>query len=172
MLVILKFLQSLIKTLHSEGTPTQIAAGIAIGSALGLTPLVNLHNVVIIVALVMLNVSFGAGLLGMAIFAPAGFLLDPIFDRLGHWLLTGVPALKPMWTWLDNSPFLALSNLNNTVVVGSLLGWLLLVLPIYFLSRYLVIRYRASFGEWLRRTRIYNVIAASQVYNVYRWFSP
>ena len=72
MLVILKFLQSLIKTLHSEGTPTQIAGGIAIGAALGLTPLVNLHNVVILVALVMLNVSFGAGLLGMAIFAPVG----------------------------------------------------------------------------------------------------
>jgi uncharacterized protein (TIGR03546 family) len=171
MLVILKFLQSLIKTLHSEGTPTQIAAGIAIGSALGLTPLVNLHNVVIVVALVMLNVSFGAGLLGMAIFAPVGFMLDPVFDRLGHWLLT-MPALQSMWTWLDNSPVFALSNLNNTVVVGSLFGWLLLFVPIWALSHYLVVKYRVSFGAWLHRTRLYNVIAASQVYNVYRWFSP
>ena len=172
MLVILKFLQSLVKTLHSEGTPTQIAAGIAIGSALGLTPLMNLHNVVIVVALVMLNVSFGAGLLGMAIFAPVGFVLDPVFDRLGHWLLTGVPALKPMWTFLDNSPVFALSNLNNTVVVGSLVAWILLFVPIWALSHYLVIKYRVSFGAWLRRTRLYNIIAASQVYNVYRWFSP
>jgi hypothetical protein len=30
MLLILKFLQSLVKTLHSEGTPTQIAAGFAL----------------------------------------------------------------------------------------------------------------------------------------------
>jgi hypothetical protein len=45
-------------------------------------------------------------------------------------------------------------------------------LPIFVASRMLVIKYRVSFGEWLRRTRLYNVIAASQVYNVYRWFSP
>lgn len=172
MLVILKFLQSLIKTLHSEGTPTQIAGGIAIGAALGLTPLVNLHNVVILVALVMLNVSFGAGLLGMAIFAPVGFLLDPLFDRLGHWLLADVTSLRPLWTWLDNSPVFALSNLNNTVVVGSLFGWLVLFIPIFIVARIVVIKYRVSFGAWLHRTRLYNAIAASQVYNVYRWFSP
>src|SRR3954465_4681475 len=100
MLVIVKFLQSLVKTLHSEGSPTQIAAGIAIGSALGLTPLMNIHNVIILVMLAMFNVSFGAGLLGMGIFAPVGFMLDPIFDRLGHWLLVDVGALRPMWTWL------------------------------------------------------------------------
>ena len=29
-----------------------------------------------------------------------------------------------------------------------------------------------NFGAWLRRSRLYNAIAASQVYNVYRWFSP
>jgi uncharacterized protein (TIGR03546 family) len=172
MLVILKFLQSLIKTLHSEGTPAQIAAGITIGAALGLTPLVNLHNIVILVVLVMFNVSFGAGMLGMAIFAPVGFILDPVFDRLGHWLLADVTSLRPLWTWLDNTPVFALSNLDNTVVLGSLFGWLLLTLPIFFGSRLLVIKYRVSFGEWLRRTRLYNVIAASQVYNVYRWFSP
>src|SRR5260370_2633358 len=104
LLVILKFLQSLIKTLHSEGTPTQIAAGIAIGAALGLTPLVNLHNVVILVALVMLNVSFGAGMLGMAIFAPVGFLLDPLFDRLGHLLLSDATPLPPLAPLLHHSP--------------------------------------------------------------------
>src|SRR3954465_14512594 len=130
MLVILKFLQSLVKTLHSEGTPTQIAGGLALGAALGLTPLMNLHNVVILVALVMVNVSFGAGMLGMAIFAPVGFLLDPIFDRLGHWLPAHLPSLRPLWTWLDNTPIFALSNLDNTVVLGSLFGWMILTLPI------------------------------------------
>ena len=41
MLILLKLLQSLVKTLHSEGTPLQIAAGVALGAALGLTPLFN-----------------------------------------------------------------------------------------------------------------------------------
>ena len=43
MLALLKLIQSIIKTLHSEGTPGQVAAGMALGAALGLTPLMNVH---------------------------------------------------------------------------------------------------------------------------------
>src|SRR5688572_24729292 len=66
MFTLLKLLQSLVKTLHSDGTPTQIAAGVALGAALGLTPIANVHNVVIFVLLAVLNVSFGAGLCAWA----------------------------------------------------------------------------------------------------------
>ena len=45
-MLLLKLIQSLIKALHSEGTPGQLAAGLALGSILGLTPLWNLHNAV------------------------------------------------------------------------------------------------------------------------------
>jgi hypothetical protein len=47
---LLKLLQSLISTLNSEGTPRQIAAGIALGGVLGLTPLVNVHNLLVFAA--------------------------------------------------------------------------------------------------------------------------
>src|SRR5215217_6306617 len=105
MLAILKFLQSLFKTLHSEGTPNQIAGGIALGAALGLTPLMNVHNAIVLILLCIINVSFGSGLLGMAMFAPIGFMLDPVFDRIGHWLLTDAAALRPFFTWIDTSAF-------------------------------------------------------------------
>ena len=67
MLVLLKLLQSLVRTLHSDGTPAQIAAGVALGAALGLTPLLSLHNLFVVAALALLNVSFGAGLLGLGV---------------------------------------------------------------------------------------------------------
>jgi len=172
MLIILKFLQSLVKTLHSEGTPTQIAAGFAIGASLGLTPLMNAHNLVVIVALALLNVSFGSGLLAMALFAPLGFILDPLFDRIGHALLVSNAGMRPFWERLDNTPVLALTNLNNTVVLGSVIVWLVLLVPIFFAARYGVIHYRETVGERLRQTRIYHTIVASQAYNVYRWFRP
>jgi uncharacterized protein (TIGR03546 family) len=170
--LLLKFLQSLVKTLHSDGTPIQIAVGFAWGAALGLTPLVNIHNLVIICALALLNVSFGAGMLAMALFAPLGFLLDPVFDRIGHTLLVDTPSLRPMFERLDTSPVLALCNLNNTVVLGSIVGWLALALPTFFAMRYAVIKYRSTIGERVRRTRAYQTIVASQAYNVYRWFQP
>jgi uncharacterized protein (TIGR03546 family) len=170
MLTLLKLLQSLVKTLHSDGTPSQIAAGVALGAALGLTPIANVHNVVVFVLLAVLNVSFGAGLFGWVAFVPVGFLLDPLFDRLGRRLLIETPTLQPFWTTWDNTPGLALTNFSNTVVLGSVVGWLLLAGPIFVLARIGVIRYRATIGERVRRTYFYKAITASRAYNVYRWF--
>ena len=100
---LLKLIQSIIKTLHSAGTPGQVAAGMALGSALGLTPLMNVHNLVIISLLVLLNVSFGGGMLGWMLFVPLGFLLDPVFDKIGLSLLTA-PCSGPTGPTLHFSP--------------------------------------------------------------------
>ena len=172
MLTFLKLLRSLIRTLHSDGSPTQIAAGVALGAALGLTPIVNAHNLIILLLLAVLNVSFAAGMFAWALFVPIGFLLDPLFDRFGHWLLVDVRALRPLWTAWDNIPGLALTNFNNTVVLGSLVGWLVLFVPILVASRYGVIRYRATLGERVKQSKFYRSLQASQLYNVYSWFRP
>src|SRR2546423_2348361 len=119
MFALLKLIQSLLGALHSEGTPGQLAAGICLGSVLGLTPLFNLHNALVFAALVLLNVSFAGGMLGWALFVPVGFLLDPLFDWIGHRVLL-TESLRGLWTSLYNMPVAPLTNFNNTVVLGSL----------------------------------------------------
>ena len=171
MLTLLKLIQSIIKTLHSEGTPGQVAAGIAIGSVLGLTPLLNIHNLIIFSLVVLLNVSFGGAMLGWALFVPVGFLLDPVFDAVGRELLLA-PSLRPLWTSITNTPIVPYTNFNNTVVLGSFVGWLVLAVPIFFAARYGVARYRATIGERVRRSRFYKAVTASQAYNLYRMFRP
>ena len=171
MLALLKLLQSLVKTLHSDGTPHQIAMGIALGSALGITPIANVHNAVVIVLLIMFNVSFGAGLLGWAVFTPLGFLLDPIFNRIGRSLLIESPSLQPMWTSMDHTPLVPFTNFSNTVVLGSVIGWLVLFVPIYLLARLAVLKYRSTFGERVQRWRFVQAVKASKVYNVWQWFN-
>jgi uncharacterized protein (TIGR03546 family) len=171
MLGLLKLIQSIIKTLHSAGTPGQVAAGMALGSALGLTPLMNVHNLVVFSLLVLLNVSFGGGMLGWMLFVPVGFLLDPVFDKIGLSLLTA-PSLTPLWTDLTNTPILPYTNFNNTIVLGSFVAWLVLAVPIFFAARYGVARYRATVGERVRRSRLYKAVTASQAYNVYKMFRP
>lgn len=172
MLAFLKLVQSLIKELHSDGTPLQIGLGAALGAALGLTPIANVHNLVILALLLILNVSFGAGMLAWGLFVPLGFALDPVFDRIGHRLLLETPALTPMWTSWFNAPLVPYTNFNNTVVLGSVVGWLVLFVPIALLVKLLVERYRAKYGERVRTSRFYKAVTASQAYNVYRWFSP
>ncbi|MGH7517362.1 MAG: TIGR03546 family protein [Gemmatimonadales bacterium] len=171
MLALLKLLQSLIKTLHSEGTPGQVAAGVALGSALGLTPLVNLHNLIVFALIVILNVSFGGGMLGWALFVPVGFVLDPVFHRIGRALLEA-PALRSTWESWYNTPLIPYTNFNHTVVLGSVVAWLVLCVPIFLLARFGVARYRATVGERVRRSKFYQAVTASKVYNIYRLFRP
>lgn len=171
MLALLKLIQSLIRALHSEGTPGQVAAGIALGSALGLTPLFNVHNLVIFSLIVLLNVSFAGGMLGWALFVPIGFLLDPVFHAIGLELLQ-TPPLRPMWTSWTNTPLLPYTNFNNTVVLGSVVGWGLLAVPIFLGARLGIARYRATVGERVRQSRLYQAVTASKAYNVYRLFRP
>src|SRR5437762_3198989 len=77
MLTLLKLVRSLFNTLHSDGSPGQIAAGVALGAALGLTPIANAHNLVVFLLLAVLNVSFAAGLLAWAYSCPSAFYSIP-----------------------------------------------------------------------------------------------
>jgi uncharacterized protein (TIGR03546 family) len=168
----LKLVQQLVKALNSEGTPGQVAAGVALGAALGLTPLVNLHNLAVLAAIMLLNVSVPGAMLGWALFVPVGFALDPLFDALGRWLLLDLETLRPLWESLANTPVLALANLNNTVVLGSLVAWLLMFAPIYLAARYGVAQYRSRIYQRLGQTRAFQLVQASKLYNLYRLFRP
>ena len=171
MFALIKLIQSLFGALHSEGTPGQLALGIVLGSFLGLTPLLNLHNALIFALLVLLNVSFAGGMLGWALFIPIGFLLDPLFDWIGHSLLLA-PSLRGLWTSFYNTPIVPLTNFNNTVVLGSVVFALLFAVPLFFATRIAVVRYRATIGERVRQSKWYRAVMASKVYNVYKMFQP
>ena len=171
MLTLVKFLQSLVKALHSEGTPGQLAAGIALGSILGLTPLVSLHNAVVFGLIVLLNVSFPGAMLGWALFVPIGFLLDPVFDSIGRTLLF-TPGFTPFFTSLYNMPVVPLTDFNNTVTLGSLVFSVVFFVPLFLATRWAVTRYRATIGERVRQSKFYKAVTASQVYNWYKLFRP
>jgi len=172
MLLLLRLLQQLVKALNSDGTPGQIAAGMALGAALGLTPLINLHNLIILAAIMVCNVSFPGAMLGWALAVPVGFVLDPLFDLVGRKLLLETPALTGLWAQLYNLPVVPFTNFNNTIVLGSLVSWVVLALPIYFLSRWGVGRYRATLYPRLAQSRVFKAVTASKLYNVYRMFRP
>lgn len=171
-MLVLKLLQSLVKALHSEGTPGQVAAGLALGSILGLTPLVSLHNLLVAALILVLNVSVPGAMLGWAIAIPLGFALDPAFDAIGRRLLLDTPALTPLWTALANVPVVPLTNFNNSVVLGSLISALVLFTPVYLGARWGVRRYRETLGERVKQSGLYRALTASKLYGIYRLFRP
>ncbi|MEJ2237086.1 MAG: TIGR03546 family protein [Gemmatimonadales bacterium] len=169
--MILKLLQKLAATLNSDGTPTQVAAGMAIGTVFGLTPLLNLHNLVVLVIVMLFRVTIPAVMLGWIASIPFGFALDPIFDSMGQQMLE-VLALNPVWTSVTNAPILALANLNNSVLLGSLVFWILVVVPVFFLFRWGETRYRETVYARIKQMKLYKAVKASKIYNLYRLFRP
>ncbi len=169
---IIKFIQSLVKALNSEGTPAQVAAGIALGSCLGLTPLISLHNLLIVGVIMFFRVSVPGATLGWLIFTPVGFMLDPLFDGVGTRLIVGTPGLESLWVTLYNTPVIALGNPTNTIVVGSLVSWVVGVVPIYVLARVGVGWYRRTIYERYKDPKVFKALRASKLYSVYRLFRP
>jgi uncharacterized protein (TIGR03546 family) len=169
---IIKLVQSLVKALNSEGTPGQVAAGMAMGACLGLTPLLNLHNLLVVAVILFFRVSVPGAMLGWLIFTPVGFLLDPLFDRVGAALLLDTVALEDVWSTAYNAPVVALANPTNTIVVGSFVGWIVLAVPIFFLARFGVGLYRRTVYERYKDAKLFRAIRGSKVYNWYQLFRP
>jgi uncharacterized protein (TIGR03546 family) len=169
---IIKSIQSLVKALNSEGTPGQVAAGIAFGSCLGLTPLISLHNLMIVGVILFFRVSVPGATLGWLIFTPVGFALDPLFDSIGTSLLADTSALQSVWVFLYNAPIIALGDPTNTIIVGSIVSWVLGAIPIFFLARWGVGRYRATIYERYKDAKVFKAVRASKLYGAYRLFRP
>jgi len=169
---IIKFIQNLVKALNSEGTPGQVAAGMAFGACLGLTPLISLHNLLIVGVIMFFRVSVPGATLGWLMFTPVGFLLDPLFHSVGTTLLAETSALRPLWIALYNTPVVALGNPTNTIVVGSVVSWVVSVIPIFFLARLGVGWYRRTIYERYKDAKVFKALRASKLYSAYRLFRP
>jgi len=163
----LELLAKIIKILRSGATPPQIAGGFILGMIWGLTPLWNLHNLLVLIIIILFTVNISAALFSFLIFSLFAYIFDPLFHSLGYFVLVDIPALKGLWTALYNVPIIALSNFNNTVLMGSLLTSLVLLLPVYFLIKTGVIAYRENIDAKIQKWKIIKALKGSKIYTWY-----
>ena len=127
----LRLLKDLLQALHGGSAPRHLAAGFALGAALGLVPKGNLLAAVFFLLLFAMRVDKGLALLSAGLFTGLGYAWDGLAHKLG-WALLKAGALKGLWTTLYDMPIVPLTRFNNTVVLGNLVLGLLLYLPLYF----------------------------------------
>ncbi len=163
----LRLIARLLRVLSSETNPAQISLGFCFAMVAGLTPLFSLHNLAVLLLVLILRVNLSAFLLGLAVFSGFAYLLDPVFHWNGLQILTA-PALEGLWTSLYNSTFWRLTRFNNTIVMGSLIFSIAFFLPLYFLSNFLILRYRTHVLAWVEKTRLMQFFKASKVYQLYK----
>jgi uncharacterized protein (TIGR03546 family) len=163
----LNLLIKIINTLHSDESPKALALGFALGSVIGLTPLLSAHNLIIFILIFVLNVSISAAMFGIFLFGAFAYFFDPLFHDLGYFFLVNLKFLKPFWTYLYNIPVAPLFRLNNTVVLGSLVTSLITFLPVYFGFQKAVQLYKLHLREKVEEFKIMKMIKANNLYQLY-----
>lgn len=161
--LIAKFL----KVLNSETDPIQISLGFCFAMIFGLTPLFSLHNLLVLLAVLVLRVNLSAFIVGWAFFTALSFALDPVFHFIGMAVLTA-PSLESFWTALYNTTTFRLAHFNNTVLMGSLIFSVILFIPAMFISNILIVKYREYFLSWIEKTRVMQMFKASKIYRAYQ----
>jgi uncharacterized protein (TIGR03546 family) len=164
----LKLVTNFIKILREGQTPTQVAGGFALGSILGMSPMLTLQGLLVWIIILVLDVNLSAATFSLGLFALIAYIFDPIFHRLGYFLLVDIDSLKGLWTILYNAPIAPLTRFNNTVVIGSFVSTLILFTPIYLGMKKFVIAYRATLGVRMHKMRIYQIIDRSSLVQWYK----
>lgn len=160
-------LAKLLKALNSDSAPGQIALAFALSVITGLTPLFSLHNVLILLLACILRINFGAFVLGTAFFSGLAYLIDPVAIALGESILMN-PDWQASLTSLYQSDFWRATRFNHTLVLGSLMVALVAFIPIFILSRVLIVGYRHKLMAWVEKLKITKLVKASKFYKVYQ----
>jgi len=161
-----KIISKFIKAFRSGESPGKIAAGFSFGFLIGLMPFWTLQGVVLFILLILLNINLAAGTVAILLASLFAYLLDPIFLDIGFFILN-LPALQGLWESLYNMYLGPLTRFYNTFVMGSLLGGLVLVFPVFWGMKKLVIVYREKLEERIKKWKIVQVLKGSKLVQLY-----
>jgi uncharacterized protein (TIGR03546 family) len=167
MTFLLKQIFAFLKLLNSDKGTNQIAAGIACGLILGFAPAFSLQTLLVVVILFFFRIQIGAATVAAFFFAFIAWILDPIHHRVGQAVLE-TEALRPLFTEMYNMPIVPLTRFYNSIVMGSALVSLVLALPVFFIARQLVVKYRELVVARLHETKFWKVLKAT---SFYKWYA-
>jgi uncharacterized protein (TIGR03545 family)/uncharacterized protein (TIGR03546 family) len=154
------FFIKLFKAFNSSQTPWQMSLAISLGMAMGLTPFSGWQSILIIFFVLIINVHIGLFLVSSAFFAGLAYMFDPLFESLGHQILTAA-ALESFFTSAYNTSIVRLTYFNNTLVMGSSVVAFLLLAPMYFVLNAVVYIYRDKIAAKLQQYTIFKTLGIS-----------
>jgi len=147
----------LFKALNTNSHPGEIAHAASIGILLGLVPKNNALWYILFVFFLFVRIHKGCLFLSILLGTLIAPFFDPLFDELGYTVLT-FEALKPAYGNLLEIPFIAFTEFNNTIVAGSLTVSLILYIPVYILTRFLVFIWRKFVAPALSQNKLVQVL--------------
>jgi uncharacterized protein (TIGR03546 family) len=166
MTILLKQLFAFFRLLNSDTATNQLAAGLACGVILGFAPILSLQALLVLFCCFFFRIQLGAAFLSAFFFKFIAYLFDPVSNTLGKTVLEA-PSLRSLFVQLYNMPFVPMTRFNNSIVMGSGLISFILVLPLFFLFKKLILKYRATVVARYKQTKIWKFWASTSFYNWY-----
>lgn len=166
MSLLLKQLFQFLKLLNSETGTLPLALGCTLGFILGMTPMLSLQSILVFMILFIFRIQIGAAFLTAFFFAFIAYLLDPIFHNIGLKVLS-LNSLKPIYTEMYNMPIIPYTRFYNTIVMGSAVVSIILSPFIFFISLFLIKKYRIYVVQRFKETKFFKALKATSLYQWY-----
>ncbi|MFN7904739.1 MAG: TIGR03546 family protein [Pseudobdellovibrionaceae bacterium] len=166
MTLLLKQLFQFFKVLNSDTGTNQIASGLALGVLLGFAPFLSLQTFLVLFLVFFFRIQLGAAFISAFFFKFVAYLFDPAADHLGRAILE-MESLRPLFIAMYNVPLLPLTRFNNSIVMGSLVVSLILVVPAYFVFKKIVLQYRIQVVARFKQTKFWRAFTATTFYQWY-----
>ena len=150
------------ETIAGGDTPRQIAFGVAMGMMTGLIPKDSLFVAVLGIMLLVSTANLFSAFVTGFLFSWIGFALDPLSHSLGKWILTQ-PGLQSTFVALYETPLVAWTRFENTIVTGSTVMAIVAFLPVYFFVSSICKKYGPGIHAMLCQYIVYRWISGAEV---------
>lgn len=137
----IKYVTSFLKSLNANAHPGDIAHAVSLRLFLAILPKNNLTFTFLFFFSIFIRINKGAFFIAFIFLGFITPLMDILINRIGFWAVQ-LEFLRPVFIWCENTPFIGLFKLSNTMVLGGLIWGTLLYIPCYFVIRLSIAQYR------------------------------
>ena len=146
-------------------SPREIAAGVCLGAFLGFIPLNGPMALLLAVFFFLFRINRIATLFTLPIFKTAYLLgMYKLADITGTYILEKADYLAGFWRWVTHLPVISYLDINNTLIAGGLVIATALSIPIYFISKRLVMFLSVKYAQQIKNSALGKLIPSFQMF--------
>jgi len=147
-----KWIAKIIIAINANIKPGQISGGIASALLLSFLPL-NPFLVLILLIVFFVKVNLTVVLIFWGVFGLLTPLTTDLFNTIGF-ALGYLPGIYDFLGFLNNIPVLSLLNIDYTLTLGGFVSGIVLFVPVYLLSNFLIQIYRKNVRDRLKKNKL------------------
>ncbi len=169
MLFIIQQVITFLKLLHAESSDKKIALAAMLGFFSAVSPVLSLQGVLLLLMALLLRVQFGAFMFSWLLFSLALVPFAQIFDQIGYVLLSS-EGLREFYVWAQQSAVLSQTRFNNTIILGGFVAAVVLAIPLFFIVRFILKKYRETVVSRVKKSKFYHMLKASVLFKVVEFY--